>query len=106
MARCSKRTARCCTVPRAARSRRAIFPARCDRTGIVNVDAVILDLDGTLVDSSGEIHVAINRAFAEEGLGAMTRREVEALVGRGVRSLVERALPKVGGAATSLDRTV
>ena len=36
----------------------------------MNVQAVILDLDGTVVDSSGEIHVAINRAFAEEGLGA------------------------------------
>ncbi|MGE5616445.1 MAG: HAD family hydrolase, partial [Bacillota bacterium] len=66
-------------------------------------DAVILDLDGTLVDSSGEIHAAINRAFAEEGLATMTRDDVEALVGRGVRALVERALPKVGGGAKDLD---
>jgi len=70
------------------------------------VQAVILDLDGTLVDSSGEIHTAINRAFAEERLAAMTRAEVEALVGRGVRSLVERALPKAGGAGKDVDHMV
>ncbi|HUP29014.1 MAG TPA: HAD-IA family hydrolase [Usitatibacter sp.] len=58
--------------------------------------AVIFDLDGTLVDSAGEIAIALNRLLAELGQPPMARREVEALIGRGVRSLVERALERTG----------
>src|SRR5690349_1100107 len=56
------------------------------------IRAVILDLDGTLVDSAGEIAIALNRTLAELERAPFPRHEVEALIGRGVRSLVERAL--------------
>ena len=56
------------------------------------IRAVILDLDGTLVDSAGEIAAALNATLFELGLPALSLERVQALIGRGVRSLVERAL--------------
>ena len=58
--------------------------------------AVIFDLDGTLVDSAGEIHAALAGALGERGIEPLSEREVERLIGRGVHSLVERALAMRG----------
>jgi phosphoglycolate phosphatase len=63
-----------------------------------SIRAVIFDLDGTLMDTSGEIAGALERTFGELGLPALSKQSVEALIGRGVPSLVERALAQVGGA--------
>ena len=69
--------------------------------------AVIFDLDGTLVDTASEIAGALNRALEELGLAGLEPQVVEALIGRGVRSLVERALLQAeGGALIDLDRAV
>ena len=70
------------------------------------ITAVIFDLDGTLVDSAGEIHAALAAAFAERGLRTLPKVEVERLIGRGVRSLVERALAMRGAQAANVDGTV
>ena len=70
-----------------------------------SIRAVILDLDGTLVDTAGEIAAALNRSLEELGLAGLPPKSVEALIGRGVRSLVERALQQVeGGALMDVDR--
>ena len=61
--------------------------------------AVIFDLDGTLVDSAGEIQVALAGAFAENGIEPLSKGDVERLIGRGVRSLVERGLAMRGNHA-------
>jgi phosphoglycolate phosphatase len=70
------------------------------------IKAVIFDLDGTLVDSAEEIALALNAAFFEMGLRSLPREAVQALIGRGVPSLVERALPQVGGVAAQLGDAV
>jgi phosphoglycolate phosphatase len=67
--------------------------------------AVILDLDGTLVDTAIEIGLALNETLAELGLAVVSLEKATALIGRGVRSLVERALEKESS-ATDLDRAV
>lgn len=54
--------------------------------------AVIFDLDGTLVDSAGEIALALNATLEELRRAPFPRKDVEALIGRGVPSLMERAL--------------
>jgi phosphoglycolate phosphatase len=59
-------------------------------------EAVIFDLDGTLIDTAGEIAVALERTFHELGHRPLPESEVRDLIGRGVPSLVERALAKVG----------
>jgi phosphoglycolate phosphatase len=72
-----------------------------------SIRAVIFDLDGTLVDTAGEIAAAANRMLEELGLTSLPQSAIEALIGRGVRSLVERALAQVeGGALIQLDRAV
>jgi phosphoglycolate phosphatase len=70
------------------------------------IRAVIFDLDGTLVDSASEIAVALNATFEQSGLPVLPQSSVEALIGRGVRSLVERALVQVGAKAVDVDGAV
>ena len=62
-----------------------------------SIEAVIFDLDGTLIDTAGEIATALDRTFTELGHALLPANEVRDLIGRGVPSLVERALAKVGG---------
>jgi phosphoglycolate phosphatase len=71
-----------------------------------SIRAVIFDLDGTLVDTASEIAVAINRTFAELKLAALPKKSVENLIGRGVHSMVERALRQAGAASTDVDAAV
>ena len=72
-----------------------------------SIRAVIFDLDGTLVDSASEIAVALNRTLEELGLASLEQRTVEALIGKGVRVLMERALQRSeGGALIEVDAAV
>ncbi len=70
------------------------------------IRAAIFDLDGTLVESAGEIADALNAAFAELQLPALPRDAVAAMVGRGVRVLVERALQRIGARANDRDDAI
>ncbi|MCE2881724.1 MAG: phosphoglycolate phosphatase [Planctomycetaceae bacterium] len=60
--------------------------------GHVAPEAVLFDLDGTLVDSVQDIFVAVNELLRELGLPVRTRDEVATWVGNGARTLVERAI--------------
>jgi phosphoglycolate phosphatase len=68
------------------------------------VAAVLFDLDGTLLDTAGDIALALNRALADEGLGGLPVATVRTLVGRGSPVLVERALERVGPGADAATR--
>jgi phosphoglycolate phosphatase len=52
---------------------------------------LILDLDGTLVDSVPDLAAALNRLMVSRDLPAFSRPEVAAMVGDGARVLIERA---------------
>src|SRR5450631_3459689 len=54
---------------------------------------VIFDLDGTLVDSLGDIAAAMNRTLAALGFPTHPLVASRAFVGDGVQKLAERALP-------------
>lgn len=56
------------------------------------VDAVVFDLDGTLVDSQRDLAAAVNRTLEELGRGRRDEEEILGLVGWGARNLVARAL--------------
>ncbi len=60
--------------------------------------AIVFDLDGTLVDSAADLHVAINKLLAEEGRRALTLDEVIGMIGDGAAKLVQRAFHAAGGA--------
>lgn len=68
--------------------------------------AVIFDLDGTLVDTSSEICAALAATFDELGAAPLAHGNVEALIGRGVHSLVERALAQVDARGVDVEAAV
>lgn len=55
-------------------------------------DLVVFDLDGTLIDSRGDIAAAANAALADLGLPPWPDETIESMVGEGARLLVERAV--------------
>ena len=55
------------------------------------VRAVLFDLDGTLLDTAGDIALALQRAFADHGQEGPTLEEVRCMIGRGAPLLVDRA---------------
>ena len=57
---------------------------------------VVFDLDGTLIDSIGDLAAAVNRFLAERGAGPLPVRAVAAMVGEGARLLVSRAMAAAG----------
>ena len=65
----------------------------------VKIQAVIFDLDGTLVDSLPDIHAAANRLLGERGHGPLAPAQVRGFVGNGMGVLVERLLAAAGEAA-------
>ena len=60
--------------------------------------ALVFDLDGTLVDSIADLALALNLALAALGRRSLLSDEVKHMVGDGARVLVERALLATGGA--------
>ncbi|HEY8595354.1 MAG TPA: HAD-IA family hydrolase [Devosiaceae bacterium] len=53
--------------------------------------AVLFDLDGTLIDSVGDIAAALNELVGRRGLGPLPVDVVKTMIGNGIAKLVERA---------------
>jgi phosphoglycolate phosphatase len=68
--------------------------------------AVLFDLDGTLVDSVQDIFVAVNLLLAELGMKTRTRDEVTMWVGNGARMLIDGLPAHEGLRALWPDRVV
>jgi len=60
----------------------------------MNTQLTIFDLDGTLLDTLGDLAVACNASLALRGLPQHTDEEYRRFVGNGIMRLVERALPE------------
>jgi phosphoglycolate phosphatase len=60
------------------------------------LQAVLFDLDGTLLDTLDDITAALNQALAEQRLAPLTREQVRRLIGRGAALLIARALRQLG----------
>lgn len=77
-------------------------PVRTAKTSTVRaaktstVRAVLIDLDGTLLDTAPDLAAAANAMLAELGLGSLPDAQVRDFVGRGIGVLVERCLDAVG----------
>lgn len=57
-----------------------------------NRRAVLLDLDGTLVDSAPDLAIAANRMLAQLGFAPLPGATVRGFIGHGIANLVRRAL--------------
>ena len=55
--------------------------------------AVIFDLDGTLLNTLGDLTAAVNHGLSAQGLPTHTEAEVRTYVGNGVKELIARACP-------------
>ncbi|AEI37622.1 MAG: HAD-IA family hydrolase [Zymomonas mobilis subsp. pomaceae] len=55
------------------------------------------DLDGTLIDSSADLHAALDYALTEMGRQVPPQEQVEKMIGKGIRQLLEQALEATGG---------
>jgi phosphoglycolate phosphatase len=60
------------------------------------LQAAIVDLDGTLVDTVGDFELALNRMLADLGQRAVSRAFIERTVGRGSEHLIRSTLAEVG----------
>ncbi|AZO22528.1 MULTISPECIES: phosphoglycolate phosphatase [unclassified Mesorhizobium] len=58
--------------------------------------AILFDLDGTLIDSAPDIAAAVNELLAGSDLPPLSVDQVKAMIGGGVKKLVERAFAASG----------
>lgn len=65
-------------------------------------DIIGFDLDGTLLDTSGDLAHALNHALGAAGRGPLPVERVQRMVGRGARVMLSRALDATGGAEPHL----
>ena len=57
-------------------------------------EALIFDLDGTILDTLGDLSNSVNFALARNNLPPRSVEEVRSFVGNGIRLLIERSVPE------------
>src|SRR5450830_22386 len=57
-----------------------------------NIKAAIIDLDGTMLDTAPDFHVAVNRMRADLGLTPLAMQTIVNFVGKGSENLIRRVL--------------
>jgi phosphoglycolate phosphatase len=70
---------------------------------MLNLQAAIVDLDGTMIDTLGDFEVALNAMLADLSLGGVERCFIERTVGKGSEHLIRCTLVHVGGDASRFD---
>jgi phosphoglycolate phosphatase len=65
---------------------------------------VSFDLDGTLVDTAGEIAESVHRTLDEFGLGRRTQKEITDLIGKGTPELMTKLMARVYTEQPGLER--
>ncbi len=62
------------------------------KQGLTDIQLLIFDLDGTLIDSKTDLVLSVNAMREQMGLGPLSDEIVSSYVGRGVINLMHRAL--------------
>ncbi len=68
------------------------------------IEAVLFDLDGTLIDSAPGVAWSLNKALEAEGRSTLCVERVKELVGKGAVHLVADALKDTGGMDSDVQR--
>lgn len=71
---------------------------------MARLEAIVFDLDGTLIHSAPDIQFATNAALAKIGRGPLDLAKVISFIGNGVETLVTHALEATGGTTPALER--
>jgi phosphoglycolate phosphatase len=69
----------------------------------VPFDAVVFDLDGTLVDSAPDLQAHVNSVLGDLGRSGLDLNEVRLMVGDGARTLLRCGLEATGGAPAGVN---
>jgi len=72
----------------------------------MNFDIVSFDLDGTLVDTAGEIAEAANRALESHGIARRPVEEITQFIGAGTRELMLKVLARVFAEQPGLEQRI
>jgi phosphoglycolate phosphatase len=67
------------------------------------LDAVVFDLDGTLVDTAADLQAHVNVVLGELNRPGLELQDVRLMVGDGARTLLRRGLEASGGIPTGVD---
>ena len=70
---------------------------------LFSIDAAIVDLDGTLVDTLGDFDAALNAMLRELAQPGISADAIKPMVGRGSEHLIARVLAHVGAPASLYD---
>lgn len=65
-------------------------------------DIVGFDLDGTLLDTSGDLAAAVNHALAQDGRPALEVAAIKPMIGGGARLMLAQGLAATGGGDDAL----
>lgn len=57
-------------------------------------ETAVFDLDGTLLDTLGDLRDSVNYALEKNGFPKRSTEEIRSFVGNGIRLLMERAVPE------------
>src|ERR1035437_807662 len=79
-------------------------PRRERRAKVIPVDALLFDLDGTLIDSKRDLARSVQYLQKYFGVSVSSEKRVGTFIGDGVVTLVQRALPKLS--ADRIDEAV
>lgn len=60
------------------------------------MNAVVFDLDGTLIDSAPDLHASANAVLRDEGLPEITFAQARSFIGKGAPVLISRVMEAVG----------
>lgn len=74
------------------------------KSGHPAFDLMLFDLDGTLMETSGELAAAVNDTLREKGLAPVTQEQVDRWVGHGTRALLAQALAFARGSSLAAER--
>jgi phosphoglycolate phosphatase len=66
-------------------------------------DAVVFDLDGTLVDTAPDLHAHLNEMLADLGRPGFALDDVRPMIGDGARMMLRRGLEASGGMPDGVD---
>ena len=70
----------------------------------MNHDAIIFDLDGTLLDTLGDLTSSLNQALGEEGHPPHPPARVRRFIGNGVETLIRRAVSATAASPEAVQR--
>ena len=60
----------------------------------MKLNSVVFDLDGTLLDTLGDLRDSVNFALKKNNLPKRTTEEIRSFVGNGIRLLIELSVPQ------------